>query len=130
MKRGLFLQRVCQKRAESVEIRTLTGGHGANDATRAYFIDSAYLLPITPHPSSPQAVEDGGGKEGGYISPTRHPSICLAVGWLQEDEKDGKRRRRRGVGAKREEGRQRGMRTEEGGCRLEKTAARRRRTRM
>lgn len=134
VKRELFLQCICQKRAESVEIRTLTGGHRANDATRAYFIDSARLLLPPPLPSSPQAVEDGGGKEEGYISPTRHPSICLAVGWLQKEKRGRERTKRTGRGGGGGGGCKDGGRTtkrnEDGGCRLEKTEARKRRRRM
>lgn len=110
MKRGLFLQRVCQKRAESVEIRTLTRGHGANDATRAYFIDSARLLlpPPSTHPPLRQWRMVG---EGGRLYITDQASVHLSCSWVaaggeegkRKDEKDGKRRRR-GVDVKREEG--------------------------
>lgn len=120
----------------------ISGNQDANSRTRSQWCHTSILHwlwshpPPRPLPSSPQAAEDGGGKEGGYISPTRHPSIHLAVGWLQEEKKGRERTKRtgggggEGVDVKREEGRQRGMRTEEGGCRLEKTEARKRRRRM
>lgn len=88
------------------------------------------LLP-SPHiqspSSSPQAVEDRGGGAG-YTSTTRHLSICLAVGWLEdgmeeEDEKDGRgggynkrgriRKRNEDRGGERKEGEGRKKREEE-----------------
>lgn len=63
-----------------------------SDTTTLQRLPSPYIQ--SPSSSSPQAVEDRGGGAG-YTSTTRHLSICLAVGWLEdgmeeEEEKDGR----------------------------------------
>lgn len=80
-----------------MKITSLIYGNGANDATQRYSIDSGYfsgIIYVAPYlpPPPPLRLWRMEGEEEGYISPTRHPSICLAVGWLKRKRKRMKRR--------------------------------------
>lgn len=91
-----------------MKITSLIYGNGANDATQQYSIDSGYfsgIIYVAPYlpPPPPLRLWRMEGEEEGYISPTRHPSICLAVGWLKRKRK--RMKRREGVDIKRERGR-------------------------
>lgn len=60
------------------------------------------------------------GEEAGYISPTRHLSICLAVGWLEEGiEEKGRKDGRGWRGGYKKRGRIRKRNEDRGGERKE-----------
>lgn len=59
----------------------------------------ATFLALYPSPTS--LLPSGEWEEAGYISPTRHLSICLAVGWLEEEKREKGRKDGRGMDVKR-----------------------------
>lgn len=87
-----------------MKITSLIYGNRANHATQRYSIDSGYfsgLIYVAPYlpPPPPLRLWRTEGEEEGYISPTWHSSICLAVGWLKK-EKEEKNERMGGGGYK------------------------------